>query len=44
MDGILAIIYLIGGLFGLMMSFYLSLCFVTWLGEFLESKPWRYWK
>ena len=41
MDFIMAAGCLVGGLFGLMMSFYLSLCFITWIGEFLENKPWR---
>ena len=44
MDFVLSAACLVGGLFGLMMSFYLSLCFVTWLGDFLESKPWRHWR
>ena len=43
MDFVLSAVCLVGGLFGLMMSFYLSLCFVTWMGDFLENKPWKYW-
>tara|TARA_Y100000593_G_scaffold16734_1_gene33254 strand:- start:987 stop:1124 length:138 start_codon:yes stop_codon:yes gene_type:complete len=43
MDGVLAVIYLIGGLFGLMMSFYLALCFIQWISDVVEHKQWRYW-
>ena len=35
---------LIGGLFGLMMSFYLALCFIQWVGDVVEEKRWLVWK
>ncbi len=41
MDMVLAAGCLIGGLFGLMMSFYLALCFITWVSDFIEEKKWR---
>ena len=43
MDLLTATGCLLGGLFGLMLSFYLSLCFICWVGEFIENKPWKYW-
>ena len=44
MDLVLTAGYLVGGLFGLFMSFYLTLCFICWAGDFLENKKWRIWK
>ena len=35
---------LIGGLFGMMLAFYLLLCFISWVGETLEKGTWRFWK
>ena len=26
------------------MSFYLALCFICWIGDILENKKWRFWK
>jgi hypothetical protein len=43
MDTILSIGCIIGGLFGLVMSFYLGLCFIQWFGDVIEQKRWRYW-
>ena len=43
-SGLGQVVCLIGGLFGFMLSFYLSLCFIQWVGDFIESKPWRFWK
>jgi len=34
----------IGGLFGLMLSFYLVLCFIQWVSDVIEEKRWRVWK
>ena len=47
MDGIIfAGGCLIGGLFGMMMSFYLALCFIQWISDVVEYKSWRWrnWK
>jgi hypothetical protein len=41
MNFMMATICLVGGLFGLMMSFYLSLCFITWISDVVEQKKWR---
>ena len=43
MDGVLAILYLVGGLFSMMLAFYLSLCFIVWVSDMIEHKSWRYW-
>ena len=43
MDAVLAVLYIMGGLFGMMMSFYLALCFIQWISDFIEEKQWRYW-
>ena len=26
------------------LSFYLTLCFIQWLGDVIENKSWRYWR
>ena len=41
MDLILTAGCLIGGLFGMMLSFYLSLCFIQWISDVVEEKRWR---
>ena len=41
MDVMLGILYIMGGLFGIMMSFYLSLCFIQWISDVVEEKKWR---
>ena len=33
----------VAGLFGILMSFYLTLCFVCWISDVIEYKRWRYW-
>ena len=43
MDILLAIVYLAGGLFGMMMSFYLVLCFIQWISDVIDEKRWRFW-
>ena len=32
-----------GGLFGLMMSFYLSLCFIQWVSDVIDEQRWKWW-
>ena len=43
MDIIMATGCLIGGLFCLLMSGYLTLCFICWMADVVEQKKWRYW-
>ena len=38
------IIYLIMGLFSMMMSFYILLCFIQWISDVIEEERWYVWK
>ena len=42
-DIIIASGCMIGGLLGMMISFYLILCFICWIGDVIENKK-RRWK
>ena len=33
--------FILGGLFTLILSFYLSLCFVQWLADAIDNKIWE---
>ena len=35
--------FAMGGLLGFLLTFYLILCFISWLGEIFEKTTWR-WK
>ncbi len=41
---LIAILCILGGLFGLMMSFYLSLCFIQWISDVIDEKRWQDWR
>ncbi len=41
MDILTGIACLLGGLFGIMLSFYLLLCFIQWISDVVEEKRWR---
>ena len=41
---LLGVLSLMGGLFGMMLSFYLALCFIQWLSDVVDEKRWRVWK
>ena len=41
---VLGVLMLLGGLFGLMLSFYLLLCFIQWVSDVIEQKRWLIWK
>tara|TARA_R100001463_G_scaffold126359_1_gene184007 strand:- start:432 stop:581 length:150 start_codon:yes stop_codon:yes gene_type:complete len=43
MDVFLGVLTLVGGLFGMMLSFYLVLCFIQWLSDVVEEKRWMVW-
>ena len=43
-DIFISVLCLIGGLFGMMLSFYLTLCFIQWLSDVVDEKRWRVWK
>ena len=38
------IVCMIGGLFGMMMSFYILLCFIQWVSDVIEEERWYVWK
>ncbi len=38
-----ATICLFVGMFLLLMSFYLGMCFVCWINDIVIRKPWKYW-
>lgn len=40
---LLQIIIGIGALFGMMLSFYLVLCFIQWISDVIEEKRWYVW-
>jgi len=37
------VIYLIIGLFSMLMSFYILLCFVQWISDVVDEKRWLIW-
>ena len=41
MDGLIAVGCIIGGMFGMMLSFYLVLCFIQWISDVIDEKRWR---
>ena len=43
-DIFISVLYLIGGLFGMMLSFYILLCFIQWVSDVVDEKRWQVWK
>jgi hypothetical protein len=43
MDMVMSIGCVVGGLIGIMLSFYLALCFICWLGDVIDNQK-RRWK
>ena len=43
MNGLLAVLYIMGGMFGMMLSFYLLLVFIQWLSDVVDEKRWEVW-
>jgi len=41
---LLQVIIGIGSLFGMMLSFYLALCFIQWISDVVDEKRWMIWK
>ena len=41
---VLGISYGLGALFGMMLSFYILLCFIQWIADVIEQKRWLVWK
>ena len=44
MDIVLAIGCIIGGLLGVMLSFYLLLVFIQWVSDVIDEKRWETWR
>ena len=38
------IVLMVGGLFSMMMSFYILLCFIQWIADVWDEKRWEIWK
>ena len=43
-DLLIQVLMLFGGLFGMMLGFYLVLCFIQWIGDVWDEKRWLVWK
>ena len=41
---LLGVLMMMGGLFGMMLSFYIVLCFIQWVSDVIEEKRWYVWK
>ena len=41
---LLQVIIGIGALFGMMLSFYILLCFIQWVSDVIEEERWYVWK
>ena len=42
-DLLIQVLMLFGGLFGMMLGFYLVLCFIQWIGDVIDEKRWNEW-
>jgi hypothetical protein len=40
---LLQIIMLIGGMFGVMLGFYIVLCFIDWVDRVVTERRWKEW-
>ena len=40
----LGVLTVLGGLFGMMLSFYILLCFIQWVSDVIDEKRWYVWK
>jgi len=38
------ILYIVGGMFGMMLSFYMLLLFIQWIADVIEEKRWKDWR
>jgi len=41
---VLGVLMIMGGLFGMMLSFYIVLCFIQWISDVIDEKRWMIWK
>ena len=42
-DLLIQIIMLFGGMFGVMLGFYIVLCFIDWLDRVVTEQRWKRW-
>ena len=40
---LIQVLMLMGGLFALMLSFYIVLCFIQWISDVWDEKRWQVW-
>ncbi len=38
------ILYIVGGMFGMMLSFYMLLLFIQWVADVIDEKRWKDWR
>jgi len=43
-DLLIGVLGLMGGLFGMMLGFYIVLCFIQWVSDVIDEKRWMIWK
>ena len=41
---VLGILTVLGGLFAMMLSFYILLCFIQWVSDVIDEKRWLVWR
>ena len=41
---LIMMLYAVGGLFTMMLSFYILLCFIQWVSDVVDEKRWLIWK
>ena len=41
---VLGVLCIMGGMFGMLLSFYLALCFIQWVSDVVEEKRWYVWR
>ena len=34
---------ILGSLFGMMLTFYLALCFIQWISDVIDEQRWKWW-
>ena len=41
---LIQVLMLFGGMFGMMLGFYVLLCFIQWVSDVVEEKRWMVWR
>lgn len=42
-SGLGQVVCLFGGMFGIMLSFYVALCFIQWVSDVIDEQRWKWW-